>query len=137
MFLRMRCNRGSRRQEAGSREGTKRPIIRARSRETRALRHSLLPASCLLLPASCSSGPRPVSIATADQGTLPGRSGFESAVAFEVVVVLELRTLADVVEDRAEHADRHAVEYLQLGLGELAIRFTGAEHDQHRARRHA
>src|SRR5687768_6639861 len=86
---------------------------------------------------SCSSGPRPVSIATADQGTLPGRSGFESAVAFEVVVVLELRTLADVVEDRAEHADRHAVEYLQLGLGELAIRFTGAEHDQHRARRHA
>src|SRR5687768_18257100 len=62
---------------------------------------------------SCSSGPRPVSIATADQGTLPGRSGFESAVAFEVVVVLELRTLADVVEDRAEHADRHAVEYLR------------------------
>src|SRR5687768_5564859 len=87
--------------------------------------------SCLQAFRLTISGAVPV--AAADERRVVGRGGFEPAIALEVVVVLELRAFADVVEDGAKDADRHAVEQLELGLCQLAVRFTGPQHDEHRA----
>src|SRR5687768_16268898 len=72
-----------------------------------------------------------------NQRRLAGGGVFESAIPLEVVVVLELRARADVVEHRAQDEQGHAVQYLQLGLSKLAIRLAGAEDDEHGAGRDA